>query len=67
MRVLLYGQVPYVPGVRAMVPQDCFLGGRGEQAVSGHTNTLANDSDISEEVKRRFLSDPRAEVPPPRS
>jgi hypothetical protein len=30
------------------------LGGRGEQAVPGHANTLTGTTDISGEVKRRF-------------
>ena len=55
VRVLLHGQVPHEPGVGAVVPQRCLLGGRGKQTVPGHTNTLANTTDISREVKRRFL------------
>src|SRR5271169_3834749 len=47
VRVLLDGQVPYVPGMRAVVPQHRLLGGRGEQPVSGHTNTVANTTDVS--------------------
>jgi len=65
--VLLDGQVPHVPGVRAMVPQDCFLGGRGEQAVSGHANTLATTTDIPGEVKRRSSLGPKAGDSKPRS
>ena len=45
--VLLDGQVPHVPGVPAVVPQHRFLGGRGEQPVPGHANTLASTADIS--------------------
>jgi hypothetical protein len=30
------GQVPHVPGVRAMVAQRCGLGSSGVHAVSGH-------------------------------
>ena len=43
------------PGMRAVVPQHCLLGGRGEQSVPGHTNILATTTDISGMVKRRFL------------
>jgi hypothetical protein len=53
--VLLDGEVPHVPGVRAVVPQHRFLGGRGEQPVPGHANTLSNITDISGEVTRRVL------------
>jgi hypothetical protein len=55
VRVLLDGQVPHVPGLRAVVPQRRLLGGRGEQPVPGHTNILASTTHISGEVKRRFL------------
>jgi hypothetical protein len=55
MRVLLDGQVPYEPGVAAVVPQQGLLGGRRKQPVPGHTNPLAISTDISEEVKRRLL------------
>ena len=57
VRVLLDGQVPYVPAVRAVVPQHRFLGGAGEQPVPGHANTLANTTDISGEVTRRWVWD----------
>jgi hypothetical protein len=53
--VLLDGEVPEAPGVAAVVPQHGLLGGRGEQPVPGHANTLANTTDISGEVTRRFL------------
>ena len=36
------------------VPQHHLLGGGGKQAVPGHTNTLANTTGISGQVKRRF-------------
>jgi hypothetical protein len=55
VRMLLDGQVPHVPGVCAVIPQHCFLGGRGEQTVPGHTNTLATTTDIPREVRRRLL------------
>jgi len=64
--VLLDGQVPYVPGVAAVVPQHCLLGGGGEQPVPGHTNTLAITTDISGEVTRRFLPALKAGVSTPR-
>jgi hypothetical protein len=60
VRVLLDGEVPHVPGVRAVVPQHGLLGVRGEQSVPGHTNILSIDTDISEEVKRRVLPGLRA-------
>src|SRR4029077_3420042 len=65
--VLLHRQVPDVPGVGAVVPQHRFLHGRGEEPVPGHTNTLANSTDISWEVKWRFLPAPRAREETPRS
>jgi hypothetical protein len=55
MRLLLNRQVPHIPGVRAVTPQHCLLGGRREQPVTGHANILANATVISGEVKRRFL------------
>ena len=65
--VLLDGQVPHVSGVAAVVTQDRLLGGRGEQTVPGHANTLANTADISGEVKRRFLPGLKARVSTPPS
>jgi len=41
------GQVPDVPGVAAVVLQYRLLGGRGEQPVPGHANTLSDSTDIS--------------------
>ena len=64
--VLLDGQVPHVPGVAAVVPQHRLLGGGGEQPVPGHANTLANTTDISGEVERRFLPGLKAGVSTPR-
>jgi len=66
VRVLLDSEVPHVPGVRAVASQHGFLGGRGKQPVAGHANTLAIVTDISGEVKRRFLP-AKAEVSSPRS
>jgi hypothetical protein len=65
--VLLDGQVPDVPGVAAVVPQHRLLGGRGEQPVPGHANTLSDTADISGEVKRRFLPGLKTGVSTPRS
>jgi hypothetical protein len=65
--VLLDGQVLARPGVAAVVLQHRFLGGRGDEPVPGHTNTLANTTDISGEVKRRLLPGLKAEVSTPRS
>jgi hypothetical protein len=53
--LVLDGEVPDVPGVRAAAPQHRLLGGCGDQPVPGHTNTLSDTPDISGEVKRRFL------------
>ncbi len=64
--VLLDGQVPDVPGVAAMVPQHRLLGGSGDQPVSGHTNILSTITDISGEVKRRFLPGLKAGASTPR-
>jgi hypothetical protein len=64
--VLLDGEVPDVPGVAAVVPQQRFLGGGGEQPVPGHANTLAIATDISGEVTRRFLPGLKAGVSTPR-
>jgi hypothetical protein len=64
--VLLDGQVLARPGVAAVVPQHRFLGGRGEQPVPGHTNTLSSITDISGEVTRRFLPGLKTGVSTPR-
>jgi hypothetical protein len=66
VRVLLDGQIPHVPGVRAVIAHCRLLGGRGEQPVSGHTNTVAMTTDISGGVKQRFLPGPKASVSAPR-
>jgi hypothetical protein len=65
VRMLLYCQIPDEPGMRAMAPEHRFLRRRGEQPVPGHVNTLAITTDISVEVKRRFLSSLRAGIFPP--
>ena len=49
-----------------MFPQHRLVGGLREQSVPGHTNTLANATDILEEVKRRSLPGLKAGVPTPR-
>jgi hypothetical protein len=53
MRLLLDREVPYKPGVCAMVSQDRSLGSRRCQAITRHSNMISSGSDISEEVKRR--------------
>ena len=65
--VLLGRPVPDEPGVTAVVPQDGLLGRRGEQAVLGHTHVLSDSTDISGEVKRRFLPGLKAGVSTPPS
>jgi len=59
VRMLFNGEVPHVAGMSAVIAQHRFLGGRRQQAISGHANTLAIATDISREVKRR--SDPALE------
>jgi hypothetical protein len=65
--VLLNPEVPYVPGVRTVIPQYPFLGGRGKQPVPRHTNILSTNTDISGEVKRRSLPRPTGGVSTPQS
>jgi len=67
VRVLLDRKIPHVAGVRAVIPQHRFLGGRREQPVPGHTNTLATTTDISGEVKRSCLPGLKAQVSTPRA
>ena len=64
--VLFDGEVPHVPGLGAVVPQHRFLGGGGEEPVSGHANTLSDAADISGEVTRRFLPRLKAGISTPR-
>jgi hypothetical protein len=66
MRVLLDGQIPHVPGVRTVLAHYPLLDRRGEQPVSGHTNTVAMTTDISGGVKQRFLPGPKASASAPR-
>ena len=65
--VLFDGEVPHVPGLGAVVPQHRFLGGGGEEPVSGHANTLSGIADISGEVKRSFRLGLETGVSKPRS
>jgi hypothetical protein len=65
--VLLDCQVPDEPRVAAVVPQDCLLGGRGKQKVPENTNSISSKTDISGEVKRRFLTGLKAGVSTPPS
>jgi hypothetical protein len=51
VRVLFNREIPHVPCVGTVIPQDRLLSGRREQTVSGHTNTLTTTSDISGGVK----------------
>jgi hypothetical protein len=67
VRVLLYRQVPHVPGVGAMLLQHGLLGRAGKQPVPGHTNTVATTTDISGEVKRRLLRGWKVGVSLPRA
>jgi len=67
VRVLLNREVPHVPGMGAVNLQHRLLGGRREQPVPGHTNTLSADTDISWEVMRRCLPGLKAEVSTPRT
>ena len=55
VRVLLDSQVPYIPGMGALIPQHRFLGGRGEQPVPGHANIVAMITDNYGEVRRRLF------------
>jgi hypothetical protein len=65
--LLLGGEVPYVPGVRAVAPKRCLLGGRRYQAVTGHSNIISSITAILEEVRRRFLPSVKAGVSTPQS
>ena len=52
-------EVPHVPGMRAVIPQQRRLGGCGKQPVPEHANILSTATDISGEVKRRFFPCPK--------
>jgi hypothetical protein len=64
--MLLNGEVPHVAGMGAVIAQHRFLGGRGQQAIPRHTNTLTIATDISREVKRRTLPALEGRFPAPR-
>jgi hypothetical protein len=66
VQVLLDGQVPHEPGMRAVAPQHRLLNGRREHPVPRHANTIAIPTDISGEVRRRLPS-PGGRSPMPRS
>jgi hypothetical protein len=53
--VLFDGEVPHVPGVRAVVPQHRFLGAGGDEPVPGHANTLSDTADIFRGGDAAFL------------
>jgi len=61
------GQVPHVPGMAAVVPQHRLLGGRGEEPVPGHANTLSDTTDITGEVRRCSLPGLKTGEATPRS
>jgi len=66
-RLLFAGKVPHEPCLSAMLPENCLIGGRREQAVPGHAKTLSSVADIPEEVKRRVLHVSKREVTTPRT
>jgi hypothetical protein len=66
-RLLLASKIPYEAGMGAMLPKDCFIGSRREQAISGHTKTLSSVADIPGEVKRRVPHCAKREVTTPRT
>jgi hypothetical protein len=66
-RLLFAGKIPHKPGMSAMLPQNCLIGGRREQTVTGHTKTLSKDTDLLEEVKRRVRHCSKREVATPRT
>ena len=68
VRVLLDREVPDKPGGYAVrIRSTASWAGVGSRRYLGHTNTLANATDISGEVKRRFLPGLKAGVSMPRS
>ena len=46
VRVLLDSQIPYISGVRAMLPQDDFLGWSRSQPVPRHKSNIRSPTDI---------------------
>jgi hypothetical protein len=67
MRLLFDSEVPRKSGMRAMIPQHCLLDGGGRQTVTRHSNIVSKAPDISEEVKRRFLTGLNSGVSTPQS
>ena len=65
--VLLYGEVPYESGLRTVIPQHHLLSGGWEQPVSGHANTLATTTDISEGGEAVLPLGSKPKVAKPRS
>src|SRR2546430_770144 len=59
MRLLLDCEVPYEPGMRAVVPQHYSLSECRCQAVTRHANIISGIAGIPEEVNRRFCSKPK--------
>jgi hypothetical protein len=64
MPMLFHGEIPHKTGVRAVLQQHRFLGGRGLKPKT-HANTLSTTTDISRR-ERRFLPGLKAEVSTPR-
>jgi hypothetical protein len=64
-QLLLDGEVPHEPGVRAMLSQDPLLGGGNNQAVAGHTSKLSNHTDIYGGGEAAFPHPPEAGVSTP--
>jgi len=64
--LLLDGQVPHVPGVRTVLPQEGLLHRCWDQTVAGHDSNLLSNTDVSEEVKRRSSPAAKAGVSAPR-
>lgn len=64
--LLLDGQVPHIPGVGTVLPQDELLFGCWLQPVSGHDSNLLSSTDILEGVKRRFIPGLKTGVATPR-
>jgi hypothetical protein len=64
--LLLDGQVPHEPSVRAVLPQGDLLRWRWHQPVARHESNLLATTDSLEEVERRALSGLKARVSTPR-
>jgi hypothetical protein len=48
--VLFDSQIPHIPGMSAVLPEECLLSRRGVQTITGHTNKVSTTTDISGEV-----------------